>query len=112
MLTPPSIALDLPLEILIAEGLRGNVFTQCNSPRYLRQRHDVRVGDVSDPGCAEACDGGTVNRVEMVRGGRPTDLTTGSESSERRKGLLIRTTTTHCPPLDCRSKALFLPNTK
>ena len=41
MLAAPSIALDLPLKILIAEDTQGKVWISYNSPEYLKQRHGL-----------------------------------------------------------------------
>jgi uncharacterized protein (DUF302 family) len=41
MLASPSIAIDLPLKILIAEDADGNVRISYNSPQYLQARHNV-----------------------------------------------------------------------
>ena len=41
MLASPSIALDLPLKILIAEDETGKVWVSYNSPQYLQERHGV-----------------------------------------------------------------------
>ena len=41
MLAAPSIAIDLPLKILVAEDSQGNVWLIYNSPEYLQQRHGV-----------------------------------------------------------------------
>jgi uncharacterized protein (DUF302 family) len=41
MLAAPSIALDLPLKILIWEDVQGKVWLSYNSPAYLMQRHNV-----------------------------------------------------------------------
>jgi len=41
MLASPSIAIDLPLKILIAEDARGKVWISYNSPEYLQQRHNL-----------------------------------------------------------------------
>ena len=41
MLAAPSIALDLPLKILIAEDEQGKVWVSYNSVEYLRDRHNV-----------------------------------------------------------------------
>src|SRR5262249_49941269 len=41
MLAAPSIAIDLPLKILIWEGDDGKVWVSYNSPEYLAQRHDL-----------------------------------------------------------------------
>ena len=39
MLAAPSIAIDLPLKILISEDAQGKVWVSYNSPAYLQQRH-------------------------------------------------------------------------
>ena len=41
MLAAPSIAIDLPLKILIWEDSRGKVWVSYNSPEYLQERHRV-----------------------------------------------------------------------
>jgi uncharacterized protein (DUF302 family) len=41
MLAAPSIAIDLPLKILISEDAQGKVSVSYNSPAYLQQRHAV-----------------------------------------------------------------------
>jgi uncharacterized protein (DUF302 family) len=41
MLASPSIAIDLPLKILIAEEAGGETFVSYNSPEYLRDRHHL-----------------------------------------------------------------------
>ena len=41
MLAAPSIALDLPLKILVWEDNEGNVWTSYNTAAYLQQRHGV-----------------------------------------------------------------------
>ena len=41
MLAAPSVAIDLPLKILIAEDTQGKVWLSYNSPEYLRQRHGL-----------------------------------------------------------------------
>jgi uncharacterized protein (DUF302 family) len=41
MLASPSVAIDLPLKILIAEDSRGRVWISCNSAVYLKERHDL-----------------------------------------------------------------------
>jgi uncharacterized protein (DUF302 family) len=41
MLAAPSIAIDLPLKILISEDDGGKVWISYNSPDYLKQRHGV-----------------------------------------------------------------------
>jgi len=39
MLAAPSIAIDLPLKILVSEDAEGKVWISYNSPAYLQQRH-------------------------------------------------------------------------
>jgi len=41
MLAAPSIALDLPLKILVWEDLQAKVWITYNSPVYLQQRHGL-----------------------------------------------------------------------
>jgi uncharacterized protein (DUF302 family) len=41
MLAAPSIAIDLPLKLLIWEDSHGKVWLSYNSPAYLRERHSV-----------------------------------------------------------------------
>lgn len=41
MLAAPSIALDLPLKILVAEDANGNVSISYNSPQCLQNRHAI-----------------------------------------------------------------------
>jgi uncharacterized protein (DUF302 family) len=41
MLAAPSIAIDLPLKILIWEDSQGKVWVSYNSPAFLQKRHDV-----------------------------------------------------------------------
>src|SRR5208337_3474030 len=41
MLAAPSIAIDLPLKILVWEDPQGKVWLSHNSPEYLQQRHGV-----------------------------------------------------------------------
>jgi uncharacterized protein (DUF302 family) len=41
MLAAPSIAIDLPLKILVAEDDQGKVSVSYNSPAYLGERHGV-----------------------------------------------------------------------
>jgi uncharacterized protein (DUF302 family) len=39
MQAAPSVALDLPLKILVAEDAAGKVWVSYNSPKYLQERH-------------------------------------------------------------------------
>ena len=41
MLASPSVAIDLPLKILVAEDSQGKVWISYNSPEYLKERHDL-----------------------------------------------------------------------
>jgi uncharacterized protein (DUF302 family)/uncharacterized membrane protein YidH (DUF202 family) len=41
MLAAPSIAIDLPLKVLVWEDSSGKVWVSYNSPEYLQQRHNV-----------------------------------------------------------------------
>jgi uncharacterized protein (DUF302 family) len=39
MVAAPSLAIDLPLKVLVAQGNDGKVSVTYNSPEYLQQRH-------------------------------------------------------------------------
>src|SRR5262249_3843810 len=41
MLASPSIAIDLPLKLLISEDSGGDVWISYNSPEYLKNRHNL-----------------------------------------------------------------------
>jgi uncharacterized protein (DUF302 family) len=41
MVAAPSLAIDLPLKALVAEGDDGKVAVSYNDPEYLRQRHNI-----------------------------------------------------------------------
>jgi uncharacterized protein (DUF302 family) len=41
MLAAPSIAIDLPLKILVWEDDKGKVWLSYNSPEYLQERHNL-----------------------------------------------------------------------
>jgi uncharacterized protein (DUF302 family) len=41
MLAAPSIAIDLPLKILVWQDVHGKVWLSYNSPEYLAQRHGL-----------------------------------------------------------------------
>jgi uncharacterized protein (DUF302 family) len=43
MVAAPSIALDLPLKILVAQDEAGKVWISYNSAQYLAERHGVRA---------------------------------------------------------------------
>jgi uncharacterized protein (DUF302 family) len=44
MQAAPTIALDLPLKVLVSEDAKGDVWLSYNSLEYLRSRHDVPEG--------------------------------------------------------------------
>jgi uncharacterized protein (DUF302 family) len=41
MLAAPSVALDLPLKILVSEDAQGKVWLSYNSPEYLKERYGL-----------------------------------------------------------------------
>src|SRR6516162_6502907 len=41
MLAAPSVAIDLPLKILVAEDAQGKVWISYNNPEYLKERHGL-----------------------------------------------------------------------
>jgi uncharacterized protein (DUF302 family) len=41
MLAAPTIALDLPLKILVSEDAAGAVWLSWNTPEYMAERHNV-----------------------------------------------------------------------
>src|SRR5215813_8920796 len=41
MLATPSIAIDLPLKILVWEDAQGKVWVSYNTPEYLKERHGL-----------------------------------------------------------------------
>jgi len=41
MQAAPSIAIDLPLKILVSEDAQGKVWVSYNSPAYLQERHGL-----------------------------------------------------------------------
>ena len=41
MLAAPSVAIDLPLKILVWEDGQGKVWVSYNSPEYLKERHSL-----------------------------------------------------------------------
>ncbi|MGB9030993.1 MAG: DUF302 domain-containing protein [Acidobacteriaceae bacterium] len=53
MLAAPSIAIDLPLKILVWEDGDGVVWLSWNSPEYLRDRHGVPAALVKNISVAE-----------------------------------------------------------
>ena len=41
MVAAPSLAIDLPLKVLVSEDDRGKVWASYNSSQYLKERHGV-----------------------------------------------------------------------
>jgi len=41
MLAAPSVAIDLPLKILVSEDAQGKAWVSYNSPAYLQERHNL-----------------------------------------------------------------------
>jgi uncharacterized protein (DUF302 family) len=41
MVASPTLAIDLPLKVLIWEDTAGKVWVSYNSPEYLKQRHNI-----------------------------------------------------------------------
>ena len=41
MLAAPSVAIDLPLKILVSQDAQGKVWLSYNSPAYLQERHGL-----------------------------------------------------------------------
>ena len=41
MLATPSVAIDLPLKILVSEDAEGKTWISYNSAEYLKERHDL-----------------------------------------------------------------------
>jgi uncharacterized protein (DUF302 family) len=39
MIASPTVAIDLPLKVLVAEDSKGNVWVSYNAPAYLQERH-------------------------------------------------------------------------
>ena len=54
MLASPSIALDLPLKILVAQDKDGTVNVCYNAPDYLQQRHNLPQDLLSNIAVVEA----------------------------------------------------------
>ena len=54
MLAAPSIAIDLPLKILISQDGDGNVLVSYNAPAYLQARHSVPADLVQNIAGVEA----------------------------------------------------------
>jgi uncharacterized protein (DUF302 family) len=41
MIASPSVAIDLPLKVLVWEDAEGQAWVSYNAPAYLQERHDV-----------------------------------------------------------------------
>ena len=54
MVAAPSVALDLPLKILVWQDGEGQVWVSYNSPQYLQQRHGVPADLLSSLAVVEA----------------------------------------------------------
>lgn len=54
MLAAPSIALDLPLKILVRQDQQGKVWISYNSVEYLRERHNVPANLLPNLAAVEA----------------------------------------------------------
>ena len=54
MIASPSIAIDLPLKILVWEDSNGKVWISYNSPAYLQARHNLPQELVQSISVAEA----------------------------------------------------------
>jgi len=54
MLAAPSIAIDLPLKILVWQDAGGKAWVSYNSPAYLRDRHNVPAGLIQNLAVVEA----------------------------------------------------------
>jgi uncharacterized protein (DUF302 family) len=52
MIAAPSMAIDLPLKILVAEDAAGAVWLSWNTPEYLAQRHGVPQDLIKNIGVA------------------------------------------------------------
>jgi uncharacterized protein (DUF302 family) len=54
MLAAPSVAIDLPLKILVWEDTEGKVWVSYNSPAYLQERHGFPPDLVQNIAAVEA----------------------------------------------------------
>jgi uncharacterized protein (DUF302 family) len=52
MVAAPSLAIDLPLKILVAEDANGKVWLSWNDPAYLQQRHGFPKELIANIGAA------------------------------------------------------------
>ena len=53
MLAAPSVAIDLPLKLLVWEDGSGKVWVSYNSPEYLKERHGLPEDLLQNIGVAE-----------------------------------------------------------
>src|SRR5262249_38998909 len=53
MLAAPSVAIDLPLKILVWEDINGRAWISYNSPEYLRDRHRLPTNLLANIGIVE-----------------------------------------------------------
>ena len=54
MLASPSVAIDLPLKLLVAEDTAGRCSISYNSPQYLQQRHGLSTDLIQNIAIIEA----------------------------------------------------------
>lgn len=54
MLDTPSVALDLPLKILVSQDSDGSVWISYNTPAYLQQRHGFSAALMANIAAVEA----------------------------------------------------------
>ena len=54
MIASPSIAIDLPLKVLVWEGANGKVWISYNAPAYLQARHGLSPDLVQNIAVVEA----------------------------------------------------------
>lgn len=54
MLAAPSVAIDLPLKLLVAEDANGRCSISYNSPQYLQQRHRISTDLIQNIAIIEA----------------------------------------------------------
>ena len=54
MIAAPTLGIDLPLKILVAEGDDGTVSMTYNTPEYLADRHGIAPGQSAGLGAGDA----------------------------------------------------------
>ncbi len=57
MLAAPSVAIDLPLKVVVRQDADGHTWISYNSPDYLRQRHGFPAELVQNIAAVEALAG-------------------------------------------------------